>query len=157
MIRFIHLSTHSSSFQSNEMCSFNCAFCSFSHNLNRRSLYSLPEACSTIMNKNVQSECFFCSIALCLLFAHVDEVHRCYNWSDLKLFLKWRVRWLQHILFYLIEEQLVDLVAARGKQLLSPAFQSTLPLLKRLQVYLPGNISLRLTFEWTQLFVVYSR
>lgn len=76
-----------------------------------------------LCGKNVQSECFFCSIALCLLFAHVDEVHRCYNWSDLKLFLKWRVRWLQHILFYLIQEQLVDLVAARGKRLLSPAFQ----------------------------------
>ncbi len=65
----------------------------------------------------------FCSIALCLLFTRVDEVHRCYNWSDLKLFFKCRVGWLQHFLFYLIQEQLVDLVAARGKWILSPALQ----------------------------------
>lgn len=44
-----------------------------------------------------------------------------------------------------------------GKQLLSPAFQLMLPLLKRLQVYLPSNISPRLTFELTQFCAVYSR
>lgn len=115
MNRFIHLSSHSSSFQSNEMCSFNCASLFFFSTqsektrfvvCSRRPAAQLCEKCSQWM--------FFCRIALFLLFAHVDEVHRCCN--DLKwFFLKRRVIVLQHILFYLIQEQLADLVAARGQ------------------------------------------
>lgn len=61
--------------------------------------------------------CVYCSHMLMRFTDVIIEVIWFY------LFFLSRVRWLQQILFYLIQEQLVDFVAARGKWILSPAFQ----------------------------------
>lgn len=141
MNRFIHLSSHPSSFQSNEMCSFNCAFCSifFPHNPNRLAFVF----CSRRPAAQLCEKCFFfffCSIALVLMFAHVDEVHRCCN--DLKWFLKRCVIVLQHILFYLIQELLADLVAAGGQTAPFHRISIKAAIVEKTKIYLPSNISL---------------